>query len=350
MPRRRPTPRTVTALTLAAATSLTLGLTACSGADSASADNGGIRIVASTSTWGDIAQQVVDDAADAADGDADAADITVDTILSGTDDDPHEYEATARDIATIRDADIVVGNGAGYDNWLTDNAGDDSEVITAAPLGDDHDHDHGDEHTQDATDAAASEASEASDDADASDDGHDHGSGILEGEDNPHVWFDMDLVADFADDLAAHLNDLDDSFPAEATGVREMTDEFTTRIAELPHAHVVLTEPVAGLLLKGSEVHDVTPEGFAQTVLNEGEPSVADLATTRDLVADGEADALITNTQSESQASRQLTDAAEDNDVPVINVTETPGTSGGSQQDYADYVDAVITDLEDALS
>ncbi|MGO1827648.1 MULTISPECIES: metal ABC transporter solute-binding protein, Zn/Mn family [Corynebacterium] len=342
MPRRRPTPRTVTALTLAAATSLTLGLTACSGADSASADNGGIRIVASTSTWGDIAQQVVDDAAaDAADGDT--SDITVDTILSGTDDDPHEYEATARDIATIRDADIVVGNGAGYDNWLTDNAGDDSEVITAAPLGEDHDHD---EHTQDAT---ASDDADA-DASDASDDGHDHGSGILEGEDNPHVWFDMDLVADFADDLAAHLNDLDESFPAEATGVREMTDEFTTRIAELPHAHVVLTEPVAGLLLKGSEIHDVTPESFARTVLNEGEPSVADLAATRDLVADGEADALITNTQSESQASRQLTDAAEDNDVPVVNVTETPGTSGGSQQDYADYVDAVITDLEDALS
>ena len=72
---------------------------------------------------------------------------------------------------------------------------------------------------------------------------------------------------------------------------------------------------------------------------------MADLSATRDLITDGEADALITNTQSESQASRQLTDAAEDKDVPVVNVTETPD----NDEDFADYVDGVITDLEDAL-
>lgn len=319
MSRRRPTARTSAALALATATALTLGLTACAGgADSDPADNGGIRIVASTSTWGDIAQQVVDDAAEADDA-VNADDITVDTILTGTDDDPHEYEATARDISTIRDADIVVGNGAGYDNWLTDNAGDDAEVITAAPLAEGHT--HGGE-------------------------GDDHGGDILTGDENPHVWFDMDRVSAFADALAAHINSLDPSFPTDASGVHEMTDGFRQRIADLPHAHVVLTEPVAGLLLRGSEIHDVTPDGFARSVLNEGEPSVADLSTTRDLVTGGEADALITNTQSESQSSRQLTDAAKDTDVPVVNVTETPG----ADDTYADYVDGVITDLEDALS
>lgn len=335
MSRRRSASRTAAALSLAGATALTFGLTACAGgADSASADNGGIRIVASTSTWGDIAQQVIDDADDAADGAPDTDDITVDTILSGTDDDPHEYEATAQDISTIRDADIVVGNGAGYDNWLTDNAGDDAEVITAAPVTEGHDHsDHG-------TDSDHAQDTDHADHAD-----HDHGSGILEGDDNPHVWFDMDRVTEFADSLAAHLNSLDDHFPSEATGVHEMTDGFRQRVADLPHSHVVLTEPVAGLLLRGSEVHDVTPEGFARAVLNEGEPSVADLSATRDLITDGEADALITNTQSESQASRQLTDAAEDKDVPVVNVTETPD----NDEDFADYVDGVITDLEDAL-
>jgi zinc/manganese transport system substrate-binding protein len=344
MSRRRPTARTSAALALATATALTLGLTACAGgADSDPADNGGIRIVASTSTWGDIAQQVVDDAAEADDA-VNADDITVDTILTGTDDDPHEYEATARDISTIRDADIVVGNGAGYDTWLTDNAGDDAEVITAAPLaeghthggeGDDHgDHGHGDHGDHDHGDHADDHA------------GHDHGGDILTGDENPHVWFDMDRVSAFADALAAHINSLDPSFPTDASGVHEMTDGFRQRIADLPHAHVVLTEPVAGLLLRGSEIHDVTPEGFARSVLNEGEPSVADLSTTRDLVTGGEADALITNTQSESQSSRQLTDAAKDTDVPVVNVTETPG----ADDTYADYVDGVITDLEDALS
>lgn len=317
-PRRFPLTRSRTATTtaLAGVGALALGLSACAGGtEDSSADNAGVRIIASTSTWGDIAQQVVDDADS-------GLDISVDTVLSGTDDDPHEYEATARDISSIRDADIVVGNGAGYDNWLTDNAGDDAEFITAAPLGEAHDHDGDHDHD------------------------HDHGSSILEGEDNPHVWFDLDAVTSFAEDLSAHLNSIDDSFPTGADGVHEMTDGFRDRVNELPHAHVVLTEPVAGLLFKDTEVHDITPEGFARTVLNEGEPSAADLSTTRDLITDGDVDALITNTQSESQSARQLTDAAEDLDVPVIDINETPD----SDQSFSDYVDDVITDLEDALS
>ena len=300
-----------------------------------SADNGDIRIVASTSTWGDLAQQVVDDAEDAADTELG---ITVDTILSGTDDDPHVYEATARDIATIRDADVVVGNGAGYDNWLTDNASDDAEVITAAPLAEGHNHGDGDEHDHDHGD----DGHDHGDDDHAD---HDHGSSILASESNPHVWLDMGVITGFADSLAAHLNSLDDSVPAEATGVTEMADGFTERIQALPHAHVILTESVAGLLLDGSEVHDITPEGFARTVLNEGEPSVADLSATRDLITDGEVDTLISNRQSQSQSSDRLSDAAEDADVPVVNINETPG----ADQDYEDYVDTVISDLEEAL-
>ena len=326
----------VPATALTGATALVLGLTACAGSDDSPADNGGVRIVASTSVWGDIAQQVVDDAESSG---ADL-DVTVDTILSSTDDDPHEYEATARDVATIRDADIVVGNGAGYDNWLTDNAGDDADVITAAPIGEGHDHsDHADHDHGDAD-------HDHSDSSDADHADHDHGDGgLLESDANPHVWFDMDDVTSFADDLAAALHDLDDTFPSEASGVHEMTDDIRSRLADLPHAHAVLTEPVAGLLLKGTEIHDVTPAGYAQTVLNEGEPSAADLSATRDLITGGDVDVLITNTQSQSQTSGQLTDAAKDRNVPLVNVTETPADG----QSYQDYVDDVITDLEDAL-
>ncbi|MGO1380129.1 MAG: metal ABC transporter solute-binding protein, Zn/Mn family [Candidatus Corynebacterium faecigallinarum] len=321
---------------LAGAGALTLSLSSCAGgSDDSAADNGDIRIVASTSTWGDLAQQVVDDAEDAADTELG---ITVDTILSGTDDDPHVYEATARDISTIRDADVVVGNGAGYDNWLTDNANDDAEVITAAPLAEGHNHGDGDEHDHDHGD----DGHDHGDDDHAD---HDHGSSILASESNPHVWLDMGVITGFADSLAAHLNSLDDTVPAEATGVTEMADGFTERIQALPHAHVILTESVAGLLLDGSEVHDITPEGFARTVLNEGEPSVADLSATRDLITDGEVDTLISNLQSQSQSSDRLSDAAEDADVPVVNINETPG----ADQDYEDYVDTVISDLEEAL-
>ena len=116
---------------------LALGVTACAGgSDDSAADGDKIKLVASTSIWGSIAEDITEG----------RDDVEVTTILSSKDDDPHEYEATARDIATVKDADIVVANGAGYDNWLTDNVEEGTPLVTAQPLAEAHHHHHGDEH------------------------------------------------------------------------------------------------------------------------------------------------------------------------------------------------------------
>lgn len=294
-----------------AALGLTIGLTACSGgSDHAEADNGDIRIVASTAVWGTIAQRVIDDATE----DGSDLDVTVSTILSGTDGDPHEYEATAQDIAKIRDADVIVGNGAGYDNWITDNAASDAEVITAAPTAEGHDHD-------------------SDDDTDAT---------------NPHIWFNLTLVEHFADHLAGYLHSIDDSFPERAAGVATELAEQSDRLAQLPAADVLLTEPVAANILLGTRLTDITPAGFAHAALAESEPSAADLAAARELITDGSVDVLITNAQSQTPASNRLTDAAKDEGLykrnAVINVNESPN----NDQTYFDYLDNVITALEKA--
>ena len=322
-PRHTPRRTLRTALAGAAALTLTLGVTACSGGSSdADADNADVKIIASTAVWGSIAEQVVDDATDA----GSTLDVSVSTVLSGTDGDPHEYEATARDIADIRDADVVLGNGAGYDNWLTDNAASDAEVITAAEPGEAHDHDHGHGHGTD-------------EDAD-----HDHDHGDT----NPHVWFDLDTVREFADNLASYLHSVDGSFPESATGVTRDLDEVSARLDKLPAAKLLFTEPVALDLINGTALTDVTPEGFADAVLTESEPSAADLASARDLIADGGVDVLVTNSQSQTAASTQLVNAAKDaglteNDA-VINVNESPD----NDQSYMDYLDAVVSGLEKA--
>ena len=317
-PRR--TQRTLRAtLAGAAAVTLALGITSCSGGSTdADADNADLKIVASTAVWGSIAEQVVNDATDA----GSTLDISVSTILSGTDGDPHEYEATARDIADIRDADVVLGNGAGYDNWLTDNAASDAEVITAAEPGEAHDHDHG-------TDENA-------------DHDHDHG------DTNPHVWFNLDTVREFADNLASYLHSVDESFPDSATGVTEDLDEVSARLDKLPAAKLLFTEPVALDLIAGTALTDASPEGFADAVLSESEPSAADLAAARDLVVDGGVDVLVTNSQSQTAGSTQLVNAAEDAGLTkidaVINVNESPDNN----QSYMDYLDKVVSDLEKA--
>ena len=122
------------------------------------------------------------------------------------------------------------------------------------------------------------------------------------------------------------------------------TDELKQRIEKLSGKNVILTESVAAELVDDSELKDITPEGFAHSVNNESEPSAADLAATRQLITDKKADILITNEQSETSAAEQLTDAAKEAGIKVVNVNETPDEG----QDYFEYADALIKQLEEA--
>lgn len=283
---------------------LALGVTSCAGGSGDSpADGDKIKLVASTSIWGSIAEDITEG----------RDDVEVTTILSSKDDDPHEYEATARDIAAVKDADIVVANGAGYDNWLTDNVEEGTPLVTAQPLAEAHHHGH---------------------------EGHDHGHDAT----NPHVWFDLDVVSEFEKNLSAELHKLNSDIPESDEDVSKKTDELKQRIEKLSGKNVILTESVAAELVDDSELKDITPEGFAHSVNNESEPSAADLAATRQLITDKKADILITNEQSETPAAEQLTNAAKEAGIKVVNVNETPDEG----QDYFEYADALIKQLEEA--
>lgn len=320
---------------------LALGVTACAGgSEDSAADGDKIKLVASTSIWGSIAENITEG----------NDDVEVTTILSSKDDDPHEYEATARDIAAVKDADIVVANGAGYDNWLTDNVEEGTPLVTAQPLaeahhhgdeGHDHGHDHG--HGEDAEhDEHEGHGHEHGDEHEHSDEhsheGHDHGGA------NPHVWFDLDVVSEFEQKLSGELHKLNSDIPESDEDVTKKTDELKQRIEKLSGKNVILTESVAAELVDDSELKDITPEGFAHSVNNESEPSAADLAATRQLITDKKADILITNEQSETPAAEQLTDAAKEAGIKVVNVNETPDEG----QDYFEYADALIKQLEEA--
>lgn len=309
-------------------TTLALGVTACSGgSEDPAADGDKIKLVASTSIWGSIAEDITEG----------NDDVEVTTILSSKDDDPHEYEATARDIAAVKDADIVVANGAGYDNWLTDNVKEGTPLVTAQPLAEAHHHgEEGHEHGEEGHDHGHDH--EHGEDAEHDHEGHDHGGA------NPHVWFDLDVVSEFEQKLSAELHKLNSDIPESNEDITKKTDELKQRIEKLSGKNVILTESVAAELVEDSELKDITPEGFAHSVNNESEPSAADLAATRQLITDKKADILITNEQSETPAAEQLTDAAKEAGIKVVNVNETPDEG----QDYFEYADALVKQLEDA--
>lgn len=354
---------------LSAAAGLVLGAAACSdgGSQDTPADKTTIKVVASTAIWGDVAKAVAKG----------HDNVEVVTILGPGVDDPHEYEATAKDLAQLKDADFVVANGGGYDSWLTDRVDSNVHVISALPVSGEaagHDHAaHGEGESTSAAPAggassaaattAGSAAGSAASSAPASASkttadehadhthgapaagdhaGHDHGTGDV----NPHAWFDMTAVEHFAQHLAAHLNEKDASIPKDAPEVTEKLHQFTERIKALPAKKVVTTEAIVEDALKSSQLKDVTPAGFAAAVRKEGEPSAADVAATRQLIENGDVDVLITNEQAQTPVAQQLTKAAKDKGVPIVNVNETPDRDS----DYFGYIDAFLNDLEKATN
>ena len=104
------------------ATSLLL-LTAC-GNDEVEADSGP-SVVVTTTIIGDVVRNVV------------GADATIE-VLVPTGADPHDYQASSRQVAGINRADLVVANGLGLEDALADVLGaakrDGANILEIAPL------------------------------------------------------------------------------------------------------------------------------------------------------------------------------------------------------------------------
>lgn len=99
---------------------LTLLLTACQPAQRSAGD--GLRVLAVESFLADITQNVAGER------------VTVETLIpNGLD--PHAFEPTPRDTARIAGSDVLVINGAGFEEWLAgvlENAGGERLVIEAS--------------------------------------------------------------------------------------------------------------------------------------------------------------------------------------------------------------------------
>jgi zinc/manganese transport system substrate-binding protein len=87
------------------------GVSACgSAANSTSSDSSSdskISVIASINQWGSVARDLGGDKVD------------VTSIMTNTNVEAHDYEATSSDIAKFTSAKVVVVNGADYDPWAS---------------------------------------------------------------------------------------------------------------------------------------------------------------------------------------------------------------------------------------
>jgi len=308
-----------------------LVLAGCSGSGAtAAADDGTIRIVASTNVYGDIAAQIAGD------------DVEVTSLITSAAQDPHSYEASAQDQLAIKQADIVIENGGGYDPFvdtLLDAAKNPLvEVVNVVDLSglvpeDDHDDHADDEHT---------------DEAHAEDDGHDHIEGF-----NEHVWYSLPTMAKLADELANELGELDSAnaatYTANAKTFTDALGTIETAQAAIKTAHdgegVAITEPVPLYLLEDAGLVNRTPEAFSEAIEEGTDVSPTVLKETLDLFGTGTVALLAYNEQTSGAETEEVKTAAENAGVPVLSFTETLPDG----KDYLSWMTENVDAVADAL-
>ncbi|MDN3311342.1 zinc ABC transporter substrate-binding protein [Microbacterium oryzae] len=296
-----------------------------------SGEDAGVTVVASTSVYASLAEQLVGDAA------------AVSAIVDSPTQDPHSYEATARDQLAVDGADLAILNGGGYDHFMEElvEAAGTEHVLTVVEFshaypgnegheeGDDAEHDH--EESADAHE------------------GHDHIEGF-----NEHVWYDPHTVAHFVESLAGELEELlpdaaDDIAANEEAllaDIEGLEASLQTVADEAQGSHVFFTEPVGGYLAEAAGLEDVTTEGFAEAVEEGQDVAPATLLAATEAIEGGDVDVVVANAQTGGAETTRIIETAEGAGVPVVEYAETLP----EDETYVSWMASNVSALQDALT
>jgi zinc/manganese transport system substrate-binding protein len=283
-----------------------LVLAGCSAAPTDNADDGVVRVVASTNVYGDLAATVGGD------------DVEVTSLIDKADQDPHEFQASGRVQLALSKADIVIENGGGYDDFV-------DTMLSAANN----------------PDAVVLNAVDLS--------GYDSGVDGF----NEHVFYDYPTMQKLVDAIVGSLSDADPAHAADfaqnAQPLREGLGELIDAEATLAAAHggtgVVITEPVPLYLLDASGFVNKTPAAFSEAIEQDTDIPPALLQRVLGVLADGSAALVVYNSQTGGPQTDAILDAAREHGVPAIPVTETLPTGNH----YISWQKGVLSAIANAL-
>lgn len=271
---------------------------------SASPSDGKIDAVAGENFYGDLVSRVGGDL------------VSVTSILSDPNIDPHTYESSTQNAEQVADATLVVENGLGYDAFLDHLLGasprSDRKVISVQQL-----------------------------------------LGLADGV-NPHVWYDPATMPKVARAVANALEGLAPaSKPAIEANLKSYLDSLaplTSKIADLKARYaglpVAYTEAVPADLLTALGWQVLTPGGFAKAIENGTDPAPADVAAQQDLLTGHKVKVLLSNSQATSPMTESIKALAGASGVPVVGVSETIPKPGQSFVDWQlSQLDAIAVAL-----
>ena len=199
-----------------------------------SAGTGPIKIVASTDVWGSVANLVVGDTA------------TVTALIYNSSQDPHSFEPSVRDQLAVNNADVVIMNGGGYDDFMT-------KLVAADP-----------------TPAIVVNAFNVS--------GTDKSR-------NEHIWYDVDQVGAVADAISSAVQNTGSSLASFKSSLAGLKAKLTALKTANTCGRVFATEPVIDYLLDDAGCINVTPLAFSKAIEEERDVSPAVMEQAKNALA-----------------------------------------------------------------
>ena len=239
-------------------------------------------------------------------------------IMSNPNTDPHSFEASIAVAREVGNAQLVVQNGIGYDDFM-------NSIESASPSG---------------------------------------GRTVInvqrllklpDSTPNPHLWYDTATMPKVADAIAAALSAIQPShaayFAANAAAFNASLKPLTAAIASFKAAYpgttVATTEPVADYLLTALGADNLTPWTFQADVMNGVDPSPQNVAAQRALFTQHKVRVFLYNQQVTDTLTQSFITHAEQNHIPVVGVYETMPAPG---YDYQTWMRTEVQDLRNAVA
>lgn len=265
-------------------------------------ETGVIRVVASTNVWANVIELVGGEW------------VEVTAIIDSVTKDPHSYQASDKDQQAINEAELVVYNGGGYDDFMLTLIAAAPESMTVLPL------------------IEPADSNESGDE---------------------HIWYDLVSVEKAAADFAAVITELrPEAFAQINTNydffVREL-ENLEIRVEALRDKAlglgVITHESVANRMLQFAGFINMTPQALADAIEQERDVPITALSESKALFEGQLAILLVTHARVPDQVSEELTQAAKASGASVVELSELLPEG----MDYLDWMAQVIDQLQEAI-
>jgi zinc/manganese transport system substrate-binding protein len=218
--------------------------------------------------------------------------VATTTILSDPNADPHEFQPTATDVRAFQTAQLVIENGLGYDDFA-------DKVLATMQ-----------------TPPAVVKSGDVLN---------------LQTGANPHVWYSVGYVDQVRAAILASLKAINPTAGTYYdTQAAALDQEFATyhnlvnQIASTyPNVPVGATESIFVDMAYATGLNLITPPEFMRALSEGNDPTARDLAMFQNQINNHQIKVLVYNTQTVTNLTEQLKAMAQQNDIPIIGVSET---------------------------